>query len=74
MAWDHDIPIEEQLLTERILMLTHSIQLLRCGVRPIHKEGIRVLQKHIEELKKTPQKPITKKKKFRQDQEREDSE
>jgi hypothetical protein len=54
MGWDYDIPIEEQLLTERILMLTHSIDLLRCGVYPIHREAISVIRKQIEYLKSKP--------------------
>lgn len=63
MAWDNDIPIEEQKLTERILMITHSIQLLKLGNHFIHREGIKVLRQHIKELKEKPKYEPTKMKK-----------
>lgn len=63
MAWDNDIPIEEQKLTERIQMVTHSIQLLRLGNQFIHREAITLLRQHIKDLKESPKYEPTKPKK-----------
>lgn len=42
---------QEQIITERIFMLTMSIRLLEQGRKPFHNEAIKMLHEKIRQLK-----------------------
>lgn len=46
-----NISKSEQLLTERIFMLTISLQLLNQGRKPFHEQAQRLIRKEINKLK-----------------------